>query len=200
MGCIFVFPDPLSHVHGTALSVLEILMYIKSPPSLYRDHSPPYYEPLNPISEQLPVPSLSALSFADPGDRFLWFLAPQLATSSQLAPDLMASVGSSSNPYIVEEKLADIQQSLDALKLKSDEQGKTINSNAEEDLKHWKNFSTELHSLKSALKDSKGEMKYYRDVVFSQFKDAANVIGNFGNRITALESAVNKIMEKFNSK
>ena len=111
----------------------------------------------------------------------------------------MASVGSSSNPQTVEEKLADIQQSLDALKLKSDEQGKTINSNAEEDLKHWKNFSTELRSLKSALKDSKGEMKYYRDVVFSQFKDAANVSGNFGNRITALETTVNKIMEKFNS-
>ena len=111
----------------------------------------------------------------------------------------MASVGSSSNPQTVEEKLADIQQSLDALKLKTDEQGESINSNAEEDLKHWKNFSIELRSLKHALKDSKGEMKYYQDVVFSQFKYAANVTGNFWNRITTLETAVNKIMEKFNS-
>ena len=112
----------------------------------------------------------------------------------------MASVGSSSNRLSVEERLADIQQSLDALKLKSDEQGKSLKSNAEEDLKHWKNFSTELRSLKNDLKDSKGEMKYYQDVVFSQFKDAANVTGDFGNRITALETAVNNIIEKFNSK
>ena len=97
----------------------------------------------------------------------------------------------------MEEILADIQQSLDALKLKTDEQGKSIKSNADEGLQHWKNFSTELHSLKTDLKDSKGEMNYYKDVVFSQFKDAANVIGDFGNRITALETTVNKIMEKF---
>ena len=100
----------------------------------------------------------------------------------------------------MEERLADIQQSLDALKLKSDEQGNLINSNAEEDHKHWKKFSTELRSLKNDLKDSKGGMKYYQDVVFSQFKDAANVSGDFGNRISALEIAVNKLMEKFNSK
>ena len=97
----------------------------------------------------------------------------------------------------MEEILADIQQSLDALKLKTDEQGKSIKSNADEGLQHWKNFSTELRSLKNDLKDSKGEMNYYKDVVFSQFKDGANVTGDFGNRIIALETAVNKIMEKF---
>ena len=97
----------------------------------------------------------------------------------------------------MEEILADIQQSLDALKLKTDEQGKSIKSNADEGLQHWKNFSTELRSLKDDLKDSKGEMNYYKDVVFSQFKYATNVTGDFGNRITSLEIAVNKIMEKF---
>ena len=109
----------------------------------------------------------------------------------------MDSIGSSSNSQTVEERLADIQQSLDALKLKTDVQGKSIKSNADEGLQHWKNFSTELRSLKNELKDSKGEMNYYKDVVFSQFKDAANVTGDFGNRITALETAVKQIMEKF---
>ena len=109
----------------------------------------------------------------------------------------MASVGSSSNPQTVEERLVDIQQCLDALKLKTYDQGKSIKSNADEGLNHWKTFATELSSLKNDLKDSKGELNYYKDVVFTQFKDAANTTGNFGNRITALESAVKKIMEKF---
>ena len=100
----------------------------------------------------------------------------------------------------MEERLAEIQQSLDALKLKSDEQGNLLKANVEEDHKQWKKFSSELRSLKNDLKESKGGMDYFQDVVFSQFKDAANVTGDFGNRISALETIVNKIMEKFNSK
>ena len=110
----------------------------------------------------------------------------------------MDSVGSSSNVQTVEERLADIQHSLDALKLKTDAQENTINHNAVEGLSQWKTFANELSTLKKDLKDSKGELNYYKDVVFTEFKDAANTTGNFGNRITALESAVKKILEKFN--
>ena len=191
--------EPLSLVLGTALSALEIRMYIKSPPSPARDPSPPYIGPLNPLSDQSKDRSSRALRFAGSRDFLLhWFLAPdQFVAPSQLALDPMASVGSSSNPQTVEERLADIQQSLDVLKLKTEDQGNLIKAKADEGFNHWKNFSTELRSLKNDLKDSKGEMNYYKDVVFSQFKDAANVTSDFGNRITALESAVNKIMEKF---
>ena len=72
-----------------------------------------------------------------------------------------------------------------------------ININAAEARNQWKNFASELQTLKNDLKDTKGEVNYYKDVIFTQFKDAANVTGNFGNRLTALESAVKKIMEKF---
>ena len=103
----------------------------------------------------------------------------------------MDSVGSSSNVQTVEEHLADIQQSLDALKLKTDAQ-------EVKGLSQWKAFANELSTLKKDLKDSKGKLNYYKDVVFTEFKDAANTTGNFSNRITALESAVKKILEKFN--
>ena len=77
-------------------------------------------------------------------------------------------------------------------------QENSIKHNAVEGLSHWKNFANELSTLKKDLKDSKGELNYYKDVVFNEFKDAANTTGNFGTRITALESAVKKILEKFN--
>ena len=102
----------------------------------------------------------------------------------------MDSVGSSSNVQSVEEHLADIQQSLDALKLKTDNQEVKGHN-------QWKAFANELSTLKKDLKDSKGELNYYKDVVFTEFKDA-NTTGNFGNRISVLESAVKKILEKFN--
>ena len=128
-----------------------------------------------------------------------YFPFPWSLAFAQFTPDLMASVGSSSNPLSVEERLSEIQQSLDALKIKSDAQGNLLKSNVEEDHKQWKKFSSELRSLKNDLKEAKGGMDYFQDVVFSQFKDAANVTGDFGNRISALETAVNKIMEKYNS-
>ena len=103
----------------------------------------------------------------------------------------MDSVGSSSNVQSVEDRLADIQQSLDALKLKSENQEVKGHN-------QWKAFANELSTLKKDLKDSKGELNYYKDVVFTEFKDAANTTGNFSNRISALESAVKKILEKFN--
>ena len=124
--------------------------------------------------------------------------ADQLQAASQCDPVPMDSVGSSSNVQTVEERLADIQHSLDALELKADAQDNSIKHNAVEGLSQWKTFANELSTLKKDLKDSKGELNYYKDVVFTEFKDAANTTGNFGKRITALESAVKKILEKFN--
>ena len=86
---------------------------------------------------------------------------------------------------------------MDALKLKTDVQESSINSNAAEVRNQWKTFASKLQTLKNDLQDFKGEVNYYKDVIFTHFKDAANVTGDFGNRITALESAVRKIMEKF---
>ena len=100
----------------------------------------------------------------------------------------------------MEVQLAEIQQSLDALKLQADAHGNLLRSNIDEDNKQWKKYSSELRSLKNDFKDSKGEMNYFKDVVYSQFKDAANVSGDFGNRIIALETVVNKLIEKLNSK
>ena len=112
----------------------------------------------------------------------------------------MDSTRSSTNPQTAEERLADIQQSLDALKLQADAHGNLLRSNIDEDNKQWKKYSSELRSLKNDFKDSKGEMNYFKDVVFSQFKDAANISGDFGNIIFALETTVNKLMEKHNTK
>ena len=108
----------------------------------------------------------------------------------------MASAGSSSNPKSDEDRIASIQASLDALKLKTDDQGTSINANAADARNQWRLFATELQTLKDGLKDTKGDVNYYKDVIFTEFKDAANVTGNFGTRIAALESAVQKILEK----
>ena len=79
-------------------------------------------------------------------------------------------------------------------------QGDLLRSNVEEDHKQWKEFSSDLRSLKNELKDTKGGVDYFQDVVYTHFKDAANVTGDFGNQISTLETAVNKIMENFNAK
>ena len=190
--------DSLSRGLGTTLSAQEIRIGIKSPPSPARD--PPLLIsglsiPL--LSKPLIVPhEFCDLLFLEiPLHRLL--AAVQLLEPSKFAPEPMDSAGSSTNPQTAEERLADIQQSLDALKLKTDVQQSSINSNAAEVRNQWNTFAFELQTLKNDLQDSKGEVNYYKDVIFTHFKDATNVTGNFGNRIIALESVVRKIMEKF---
>ena len=194
--------EPLSHLSGTALSALKIPQYKKSLQASSHDPISPLLRAALPYLEQSSggatiSPSVSRLLQVS-GDR-PWTLLLSLAFA-HLAPDLMASVGSSSTPMSVEVRLAEIQQSLDALKLQADAHGNLLRSNIDEDNKQWKKYSSELRSLKNDFKDSKGEMNYFKDVVYSQFKDAANVSGDFGNRIIALETAVNKLIEKLNSK
>ena len=180
--------DLLSYSQDSPSSALEIRFYAFS----YCDRDPSNYYIGPPcIPDALPSVQFSkAPSLLKLADRLLSdFRGHPAPRAPQCDP--MDSVGSSSNVQTVEEHLADIQQSLDALKLKTDVQ-------EVKGLNQWKAFANELSTLKKDLKDSKGELNYYKDVVFTEFKDAANTTGNFSNRITALESVVKKILEKFN--
>jgi chromosome segregation ATPase len=110
----------------------------------------------------------------------------------------MASVGSTSGGKSVEDRLDELQQSIDLLKTKSEEHEGRLHSNNAEDLQKWKKFNKDLQNIKEDLKDSKGEVTYFEEVVYTHFKDLANTSGNYGNRIAALEAAVQKILEKLN--
>ena len=68
--------EPLSLVLSTAMSVMEIRLYIKSPPSTARDPFPPYIGPLDPLSEQSKVRLSRALRFAGSRVRLLLWLLP----------------------------------------------------------------------------------------------------------------------------
>jgi hypothetical protein len=100
----------------------------------------------------------------------------------------------------VEDRLEEIQQALDLLKSKSDEQGGLLRSNVAEGLSQWNTFNSELRKIKEEIKESRGGMEYFQDVVYTQFKDPANTTGDFGNIISTLEASVKKIMEKLNIK
>jgi len=64
-------------------------------------------------------------------------------------------------PVTLVERLEEIQQAMDALKPRSDEQG---------NLKQWKDLNAELQKLKEEVKDTKGELVYFKDVVYTHFK------------------------------
>ena len=107
-------------------------------------------------------------------------------------------MGSTSSNQLVEERLEEIQQALDPLKAKSEEQGDLLRLNVAEDLNQWKTFNTELRKIKEEIKDSRGGMEYVQDVVYTQLKDTANTTGYFWNIIATPEASVKNIMEKLN--
>ena len=113
----------------------------------------------------------------------------------------MASLGSSSAPGpLYEECLNELQQDMDRLKIKSEEQGKMLQSNIASGDKNWYLINQDLRLLRAEYKEANGGMDDFKEDVYAQFKDVANVTGNFGNRISSLQMAIKKLMEKFDSK
>ena len=59
--------------------------------------------------------------------------------------------------------------------------------------KSWDLLNADLRKLREDHTASAAKMKSFKDEVRSGFKDEANVHGDFGKRLAALENAVEKL-------
>lgn len=106
----------------------------------------------------------------------------------------MDSLGSSSlSCPTVEERLESMEQAIDRLKCQSDNQDRSLQETRVSEEQKCKTLNDDLQKLKE---DHSSALEDLKEDVHVSVKDAANVHGDFGNRISALERAVFKLIEK----
>ena len=75
---------------------------------------------------------------------------------------------------------------MSGLEKSMDESNKSAN-------KAWDLLNADLRKLREEQSGTAGKLKNFKAEVRAGFKDEANVHGDFGNRLTALEDAVAKL-------
>ena len=106
----------------------------------------------------------------------------------------MASTGSSSESGpTIEERLDTLEHAMDRLKIQADNQDQRLQETTVAGEKSWNRLNEDLRKLQA---DHLAALEEIKEDVHTSLKDVANVHGEFGNRINALELAVNKLIEK----
>ena len=62
--------------------------------------------------------------------------------------------------------------------------------------KAWDLINEDLRKLRADHEDSNEKLENFKEDSQTNFKDIANVHGNFGNRISALEAAIANLQSK----
>ena len=70
---------------------------------------------------------------------------------------------------------------------------KSMDDSAKAANKAWDLLNADLRKLREEQSGAAGKLKNFKAEVRAGFKDEANVHGDFGNRLTALEEAVAKL-------
>ena len=113
----------------------------------------------------------------------------------------MASMGSTSaQEPTFKERLADLEQALEKLQDQLKVQVHPTRPSSDSEGESLDSINNDLRNLKKEFDSSTEGIVEFKDDVFTQFKDAAVTIGDFGRRITALEIAVKKILTKLDIK
>ena len=99
----------------------------------------------------------------------------------------MASEGSSSSGVSAEVRIGSLEAVMGRLRAKLDDQDKTLEAVSKAGEHSWDLLNKDLRQLRA---DLNGNLKDFKEETRTGFKDAANTHGDFGNRITALETEV----------
>ena len=105
----------------------------------------------------------------------------------------MASDDSSSSGVNAETRIGSLEAAMGQLRLKLDVNDKKIDVVSKAGEKSWDLLNTELRQLRD---DLTGNLNDFKEETRTTFKDEANLHGDFGNRISALELEVAKLKSK----
>ena len=85
------------------------------------------------------------------------------------------------------------------LRAKLDDQDKKLQVVTKAGEQSWDLLNKDLRQLRADLSASIDKLKDFKDEMRTGFKDVAITHGDFGNRITALETAVAKLKAKLDN-
>ena len=112
---------------------------------------------------------------------------------SSIDSSKMASDDSSSSGVSAETRIGSLEAAMGRLRIKLDDNDKKLDAVSKAGEKSWDLLNNELRQLRD---DLTGNLKYFKEETRTNFKDAANTHGDFGNRISALEIEVAKLKSK----
>ena len=97
---------------------------------------------------------------------------------------------SSDSGPTVEDKIVSLETSLERLWAYLDQQENLLKESNQAGEKAWDLINNELRKLRADHDSSKENLENFKEEAQANFKDVANVHGNFGNQISSLESAM----------
>ena len=109
----------------------------------------------------------------------------------------MVSLGSSSDSGpTVEERLDTLENAMDRLRGRANNQDQLLQSTIQAGEKSWDILNEDIRKLRADMSAPARNLEEFKESVHTSFKDVANTQGDFGNRIAALEVAVNMLLAK----
>ena len=109
----------------------------------------------------------------------------------------MASTGSSSESgSTVEERLDTLEHAMDRIKIQAGNQDQRLQETTVAGEKSWNRLNEDLRKLRADHSASSENLQEFKDETHTSFKDVANLHGDFGNLLSALEKAVSKLIAK----
>ena len=82
------------------------------------------------------------------------------------------------------------------LRARLDNQDKLLQATTKAGEQTWDLLNEDLRKLRADHEASTENLEDFKEETRTSFKDAANIQGDFGKRISALETAVSKLMAK----
>ena len=111
---------------------------------------------------------------------------------------LKMATTSSSSRILVEGRLAEIESSLGRLRGRVDRHDNKLEEVSHAGEKTWDLLNEDLRKLRAEQSTSSEKLEEFKDEVRIGFKDEANMLGDFGKRLSDLETAVEKLASKLN--
>ena len=108
----------------------------------------------------------------------------------------MASNSSSSSGLSMDAQIEALESSMGRIRACLDGHEKKLEESSKAGDKTWDLLNEDIRKLRDDHAASAEKMKEFKDEVRTGFKDEANIHGDFGKRITALETVVAKLVAK----
>ena len=109
----------------------------------------------------------------------------------------MASHGSSSDSGLsVEERIESLENSMGRLRASVDKQDKLLQASNQAGEQTWDILNEDIRKLRADHMASTENLEDFKEETQTSFKDVANTKGDFGKRISALETVVSNLMAK----
>lgn len=85
---------------------------------------------------------------------------------------------------------------MDKLRGRANNQEQLLQSTIQAGEKSWDILNKDIRKLHAYISAPARNLEEFKESVHTNFKDGANTQGDFGNRISSLEVAVNKLLAK----